>query len=42
MYVHVYMHTKFQMPSSNGSLVTDVKLNAKYRFHATTMLVYIP
>jgi len=28
----IYLHTKFHMPSSNGSLLTVFKLKTKYRF----------
>jgi hypothetical protein len=34
------VHTKFQMPSCNGSLVIAIKPKSKYRFHAATMLLF--
>jgi len=37
-----YLHTKFHMPSSNGSLVITIKLKTNYTFHAATIpLSYI-
>jgi len=37
----IYLNTKFHMPKSNGSFVTAIKLQAKYRLHAAIMLFYI-
>jgi hypothetical protein len=34
----IYIHTKFHVPDSYGSSGTAIKLEAKYRFHATTIL----
>jgi len=36
----IYLHTKFHMPSSKGSLVTAFKLKTKYRFQAANILFY--
>jgi hypothetical protein len=30
----IYLDAIFQVPSSSGSLVTAIKTEAKYRFHA--------
>lgn len=38
----INLHTKFHIPSSDGSFVTVIKHKAKYRFHAaTTLFCYI-
>jgi hypothetical protein len=38
----IYHHTKFHMPSSDGSLVViTIKLKAKYRLDGAIMLFYI-
>jgi hypothetical protein len=37
----IYFHTKFHMPSFNGSSVITMKLKAKYRFCSAAMLFYI-
>jgi len=34
----IYLHTNFQMHSSNCSLVITIKLKAKYRFHTATKI----
>jgi hypothetical protein len=36
----IYFHTKFHIYSSNDSLVIAIKLKAKRKFHAATMLLY--
>jgi hypothetical protein len=36
----IILHTKFQMPSSSGSLVIAVTLKAKYRYAAAILLFY--
>jgi hypothetical protein len=33
----IYLHTKFNVPNSNGSSCITIKLEAKYRFHATQL-----
>jgi hypothetical protein len=39
----IYLHTKFQVPTSNGSLVIALKQKAKHRLHtAALLLLYIP
>jgi uncharacterized membrane protein YobD (UPF0266 family) len=35
----IYLNKKFHMPSFNGSLVTDIKLKAKYWFGIAVMLM---
>jgi hypothetical protein len=35
-----YLHTKFHMPSSNGSLIITIKLIDKEDFHIITMLFF--
>jgi hypothetical protein len=40
MYI-IYLHTKFHMCGSNGSLVTALKPKAKEIFHTTISLFYI-
>jgi hypothetical protein len=36
-----YLHTKFHMPHTDGSIVTILKSKGRYRFCATAMLFYI-
>jgi hypothetical protein len=38
--VVICLHTKFHMPSSNGSLVIATKPKTKYTFHAEVTLFY--
>ena len=35
----ICVHAKFQVPSSNGPLVTDIKLKAREHFHIPRMLL---
>lgn len=37
----VYLHIKFQMPSSNISLVNPIRLKANENFRTADMLFYI-
>jgi len=38
----IHLHTKFHRRSFSGSLVTAIKLKAKYKFHvAATLLFYV-
>jgi hypothetical protein len=36
----IYLHTKYHMPSSNGSLVIDVKLRGKENLSTADMLLF--
>jgi hypothetical protein len=36
----IYVHTTFHMPGSNGPSVIATKPTAKYRLHATAILLY--
>jgi len=37
----MYLHTKFNIPSSSGSLVIDVKLIAKWTFSCSHLAVVL-
>jgi hypothetical protein len=37
----IKLYIKFQVPNSNGSLVTAMIPKAKYRFHPAAILSYI-
>jgi hypothetical protein len=41
--VMIYLHTKFHMPNSNGSLVIGIKHKIKYthRYHRAAMLLVL-
>jgi len=36
----IYLHTKFHIPNSNGSLVTALKLKTKHKFQRADTLFY--
>jgi len=37
----MYLHTRFHMPSSSGSLVITIRPKPEYRLHVTAMLFCI-
>lgn len=36
----IHLHTKFQVPQSNGVLAINVKSKAKYALHEATILLF--
>jgi hypothetical protein len=36
-----FVCTKFNIPSSNGSLIITIKLKSKYRIHVAAMLFFL-